>query len=78
MRACAVIKTRVQASAPLNGGNGSSGGSAALGTMEAARALMREGGGAAFAHGMMARTLKIGLGQAVIFGTYDVVRRRLG
>jgi hypothetical protein len=56
------------------------GGGAASGDVSVVRVvreLVRERGGAVFFRGMSARVLKIGLGQAVIFGMYDVVRRRL-
>ena len=44
------------------------------------RSMAAEPGGllSALARGMGARALKIGLGQAVIFGTYDAVARGLG
>lgn len=41
------------------------------------RTLLRDEGVGAFGRGMSARMLKIGLGQAVIFQTYDTVKTRL-
>ena len=67
-----VVKTRVQAT-PLGAGG------QAVGVMQVLRAMQAEPGGmaAAVSVGMGARALKIGLGQAVIFGTYDALSRRL-
>ena len=67
-----VIKTRVQAT-PL-GASGEAPGVAAI-----VRHMLASEQGlvSAMSVGMGARSLKIGLGQAVIFGTYDVVVRRL-
>ena len=65
-----VIKTRVQA-APL-------GSTAAGGAFGVLKQLLAEGNLVnAMSVGMGARALKIGLGQAVIFGTYDAVSKRL-
>jgi len=61
-----VIKTRVQAST-----------SASMSTLAIVRAAFAEEGASAFARGMTARTCKIGLGQAVIFGVYDAAKRWL-
>lgn len=67
-----VIKTRVQA-APLGAP-----GDRAAGVAHAVRSLLAEQDlVSAMSVGMKARALKIGLGQAIVFGTYEVVSRRL-
>ena len=63
-----VVKTHMQAT-PLTAGSG--------GTLVAVRELVASEGLGAFARGLSARAWKIGLGQAVIFGTYDAVRSHL-
>lgn len=64
-----VLKTHVQAT-PIEANGGS-------GAVGAAAALLREKGVVFLARGMGARMLKIGIGQAVIFGVYDAARTRL-
>lgn len=64
-----VVKTRVQA-APLQSGGAAS-------SVEVVRNLLRDEGLQALGKGLGARLLKIGLGQAIIFGTYDAVRKRM-
>ena len=63
-----VLKTRVQ-SAPLDAD-----GRAAAVTL---RGLVEKEGPAVLARGLGPRVVKIGLGQAIIFGVYDAVRSRL-
>jgi Mitochondrial carrier protein len=63
-----VVKTHMQA-IPLTARSG--------GSLVAVRELLASEGLGAFARGLSARAWKIGLGQAVIFGAYDVVRSRL-
>ena len=63
-----VVKTHMQAT-PLTARSG--------GTLVAVRELIASEGLGAFARGLSARAWKIGLGQAVIFGTYDAVRSRM-
>ena len=65
-----VLKTHAQAS-PIEA-KGS-----ARGAVGAAATLLRENGVLFLARGMGARMLKIGIGQAVIFGVYDAARRSL-
>lgn len=65
-----VVKTQVQ-SVPVSGAG------AGVSTVALVRGLIREEGVGVLCRGMGARVLKIGLGQAVIFGVYDAVRRRL-
>ena len=64
-----VVKTRVQAAGLSEGGAG--------GVAAVVRTLLREEGLQGLARGMTARAIKIGVGQAVIFGTYDAVRKRM-
>ena len=76
-----VLKTLVQAT-PVGGGGGGApgagvGGELARAAHAARRALREESALALLTRGVGARLLKIGLGQALIFGTYDAVRRRL-
>mmetsp|Transcript_9149 Transcript_9149/g.29428 ORF Transcript_9149/g.29428 Transcript_9149/m.29428 type:complete len:272 (+) Transcript_9149:189-1004(+) len=63
-----VVKTRIQA-APAGGGLG-----AQVGTV---REMIAAEGWVSLTRGMSARALKIGSGQAVIFGVFDCVKRRL-
>ena len=63
-----VVKTHMQAT-PLTARSG--------GSLVAVRELVASEGLGAFARGLSARAWKIGLGQAVIFGTYDAVRSQL-
>jgi hypothetical protein len=65
-----VIKTRMQ-SAP-SGGRASR-----LAVLHLAQELLREEGLRGFARGLSARMLKIVLGQAVIFSTYEAVSSRM-
>ena len=76
-----VIKTRVQATPLAAAGaaaaEGGTNGAAAGHTLAVVRGMLAHEGVGVFTTGMVARAWKIGLGQAVIFGTYDAVRRRL-
>ena len=65
-----VVKTHVQATPVSEGGKRAS-------PLAAVRELLRSKGVGVLARGMQARILKIGIGQAVIFGTYDAVRTQL-
>jgi len=65
-----VVKTRVQAT-PLEAASG------AGGTLAAVRTMAEAEGWRVFGRGLTARAFKIGLGQAVTVGTYDLVRQQL-